>query len=239
MPVRAQRASAEPAHSLGSEVGEQMPRAAARKATPKHNGTPRPHSLPWTSPAAARNMTTSHPAAHALFRIEEEQAKRTVEEKVIELGLRIPLVKIREPKESFFSRKLLSSSGAAAPRSSPDSNRACTSAASLALPARAHPPPPPPPPARPTTATNLTNHSAMIKVFTAQPVTVPELRTLSPEDYEEVYQSEVQTGPSPVFATLLLLPLEREDGFAGAQGTVRPIRFELWIGASVAGGEER
>ena len=38
------------------------------------------------------------------FAVEEEQARRTVEEHIIEFGLRIPLLKVRETKTGIFSR---------------------------------------------------------------------------------------------------------------------------------------
>ena len=60
---------------------------------------------------------------------------------------------------------------------------------------------------------------------------------LALESFEEVYQSEVQMGPSPTFATLLLLPLDSSSGCVDDK--VVPLRFELWVGVKRANPDTR
>jgi len=59
------------------------------------------------------------------------------------------------------------------------------------------------------------------------------LQSLPPDSFEEVYQSEIQMGQSPLFSTLLLLPLENSNGTLH-NDQVLPLRFEVWVGVKRA-----
>jgi len=76
-------------------------------------------------------------------------------------------------------------------------------------------------------------------VFQHKPVSKTlDVAHLSQEAFDEVYQSEVQMGASPTFATLLLLPFERRDGLSH-DGLAVPLRFEVWVGAKRANPDTR